>query len=66
MEMTEERQGRTVSDPVCGCKVDTEGAEYKSEFEGQTYYFCTESCKMKFDMSPGQWAKDIQRAKAGE
>ena len=64
--MEQQMKGTTVRDPVCSCKVDTAGAEFKTEFEGKTYYFCTEACKRKFDMSPGQWVKDIERGKPQE
>lgn len=36
-------------DPICGMVVDPEKAEFKTEKDGQTYYFCSESCKHKFD-----------------
>ncbi len=36
-------------DPVCGMEVDTETAEWKSEYNGQTYYFCSPGCKRTFE-----------------
>ena len=39
----------TVQDPVCGMEVDPEEADYSTEHDGQTYYFCSESCKESFD-----------------
>ena len=39
-------------DQVCGCEVDETAAQFKSEFEGRTYYFCTAGCKAKFDSDP--------------
>jgi len=38
-------------DPVCGMTVDPTKAAGKSEFDGKTYYFCSKSCKEKFDRS---------------
>ena len=35
-------------DPICGMVVDPEKAEFKTEKDGQTYYFCSESCKHTF------------------
>ena len=39
-------------DPVCEMEVDTETATDKSEYNGQTYYFCSSSCKQEFDEDP--------------
>ena len=39
-------------DPVCGMTVDETTAEFKSEYQGETYYFCSADCKKMFDESP--------------
>ncbi len=39
-------------DPVCGMKVDPARAAGTSELHGKTYYFCSPSCKKKFDANP--------------
>ena len=52
----------TERDPVCGMEIDTKDAAGQSEFEGRTYYFCTEECKTKFDQNPAQFAGDRGRA----
>lgn len=39
-------------DPVCGMTVDPSKAVGKSEFHGKTYYFCSKTCKEKFDRNP--------------
>lgn len=39
-------------DPVCQMSVDIASAEYKSEFEGQMYYFCCAGCQHSFDKEP--------------
>jgi P-type Cu+ transporter len=44
-------------DPVCGMQVDPVKAAGSSEYQGQTYYFCSKGCKAKFDANPGQYAK---------
>lgn len=36
-------------DPICGMDVDTSKAKYKSEHQGQTFYFCCAGCKQTFD-----------------
>ena len=44
-------------DPICGMNVDEKTAQHKSEYEGQTFYFCAPGCKVKFDANPAQYAK---------
>ncbi|MDS0281356.1 permease [Haloarcula onubensis] len=38
-----------VQDPVCGMEVDPDEADYSTEVDGETYYFCSQSCKDSFD-----------------
>ena len=45
----------TVKDPVCGMDIDPETAAGRSEYKGQTYHFCANQCKAKFDHDPGQY-----------
>ncbi|HKX28021.1 MAG TPA: YHS domain-containing protein [Blastocatellia bacterium] len=40
------------TDPVCGMQVNEQQAAGKSQFQGETYYFCSQSCKNKFDQNP--------------
>ncbi len=44
-------------DPVCGMQVDSKKAAGQSEYQGQTYYFCSAGCKKKFEANPVQYAK---------
>jgi Cu+-exporting ATPase len=44
-----------VKDPVCGMMIDEKTAAGKSEYQGQTYYFCAHACKVKFDENPGRY-----------
>ena len=46
----------THKDPVCGMQVDDKNAAARSEHEGETYYFCSEGCKKRFDENPEQYA----------
>ncbi len=46
-----------VTDPVCGMTIDAAHAAGKSDFKGQTYYFCSASCKQKFDADPARYAR---------
>ncbi|HSJ52976.1 MAG TPA: YHS domain-containing protein [Anaerolineae bacterium] len=43
-------------DPVCGMMVDPKTAAGKSEYKGQTYYFCAMGCKRAFDQDPAKYA----------
>ncbi|MEE9552989.1 MAG: copper ion binding protein, partial [candidate division Zixibacteria bacterium] len=40
------------TDPVCKMTVDTETAKFKTEYDGESYFFCAEGCKNKFERSP--------------
>jgi YHS domain-containing protein len=45
----------TVVDVVCKMKIDKNTAEFKSEYKGTIYYFCSASCKKKFDENPEKY-----------
>lgn len=36
------------TDPICGMKVDENNARFTADRDGQTYYFCSESCRDRF------------------
>jgi YHS domain-containing protein len=38
-----------VKDVVCGLIIDAKDATGKSQYEGETYYFCSRNCKAEFD-----------------
>ena len=42
-------------DPVCGMTVDPATSEYRSDQAGKTYYFCSSSCKARFDREPDKY-----------
>ena len=44
-----------VKDPVCGMDVDAATAAGRTEYKGQTYYFCASTCKEKFALTPEQY-----------
>jgi YHS domain-containing protein len=44
-------------DPVCGMTVDEARAPAKSEYKGETYYFCAPGCKAAFDKHPEKYVK---------
>jgi Cu+-exporting ATPase len=41
-----------MKDPVCGMQVDPAKAAGSSQYQGQTYYFCSKGCLAKFQSSP--------------
>ncbi len=51
-----------VKDPVCGMDVDPKTAAGKSEYQGQTYYFCSLGCKKAFDKEPQKYAGKVAPA----
>jgi YHS domain-containing protein len=48
----QEQKVNTVTDPVCGMRIDPAKAAGKSEYKGTTYYFCSDYCKRTFDANP--------------
>lgn len=42
-------------DPVCKMEVETETAQWKSEHEGVTYYFCAPGCLASFEKDPQRY-----------
>ena len=47
-------------DPVCGMTVDSAKAAGSSEYEGETYYFCSAGCKSRFDAEPAKFTERNQ------
>jgi len=45
----------TAVDPVCGMDVERATAPFRHAHEGQTYYFCSESCSRRFRADPGSY-----------
>ena len=39
-------------DPVCGMEVDEKTSKLKTEYKGETYYFCGPGCKYTFEENP--------------
>ncbi len=46
-------------DPVCGMTVEPEREAGQSLHAGQTYRFCSSSCKQKFDADPAQFLNEV-------
>ncbi len=45
-------------DPVCGAEVTAE-SEWTAEYEGVTFYFCSEDCRDKFIAEPGKYLEAL-------
>lgn len=39
-------------DPVCGMQVSEASAPAKTEYQGKTYFFCSQACKAVFERDP--------------
>ena len=46
----------TVKDPVCGMEIDPATAAGSEEYEGTTYYFCSQRCHDSFVADPEKYA----------
>jgi len=51
---------KTFKDPVCGMEVTYYTAQARSEYNGETYYFCSLSCKEDFDKDPERYIAQEQ------
>jgi P-type Cu+ transporter len=43
-------------DPICGMTVDESKTRLVSEHDGRKFYFCSATCKQKFDADPHRYA----------
>jgi YHS domain-containing protein len=53
-------------DLVCGMEVDTATAEWKSDYQGQTYYFCAPGCKRSFEKEPEKYLAPGHKPSMGD
>jgi uncharacterized protein len=44
-------------DPVCGMQVETANAGARAEHDGQTFYFCCDHCKARFESDPQRYGE---------
>ena len=56
------KQGMQVTDPVCGMNVEPGAAAGSFEYEGKTYYFCSQSCLQRFQAEPTKFIKNPESA----
>lgn len=51
------REAGEARDPVCGMDVNPQSAAASTLHTGTTYYFCSRSCRDKFEQAPEQYLK---------
>ena len=51
-------------DPVCDMEVDERSAAAKSQYKGDTYYFCSDECKRRFDADPERYVSRSERSQS--
>ena len=44
-------------DPVCGAILDEKIAKFKISYDGETYHFCSVTCKKRFKRHPAKFVK---------
>ncbi len=61
--------GEVARDPVCGLQLDenkAKNAGHQSQFNNQTYSFCSEECKETFNRNPERYAGEKGQKAAGD
>lgn len=46
-----------IKDPVCGMMVNPQHAAASIQYQGQTYYFCSQLCKTMFERESEKYMK---------
>jgi Cu+-exporting ATPase len=50
------RRGAMTNDPVCGMEVEEATAAAEVDYQGNRYFFCSESCQEEFLRHPDGYA----------
>jgi YHS domain-containing protein len=53
---TRDKTNTKVIDPICGMEVDSEKAQWRSDYNGCTYFFCADGCRRAFEANPEKYA----------
>ncbi len=64
-----EQVATTSKDPTCGMEVDVaraRSAGRTTQYQGKTYYFCSSSCKEKFENNPEVYLRKLTGQKLSE
>jgi YHS domain-containing protein len=54
-----------VLDPICLMEIDEKSAPAKSVYNGQTFYFCHENCKRRFEEDPEKYIDVEEKERQG-
>jgi Cu+-exporting ATPase len=46
-----------IKDPICGMTVNPRTAAFSVYYRSQTYYFCSQMCRMMFEREPEKYVK---------
>ena len=49
-------------DPICNTQLEEAQAPAQSHYRGEAYYFCSLSCKSKFDEAPWSYLEGEREA----
>ena len=60
-----EQPTASMLDPVCGMKVAADSA-VSAVYQGKAYYFCSGTCREKFEANPRQYSASPARAASGK
>ena len=53
-----------VLDPVCGMKVNPETSKHRFEYRGESYHFCSNGCRTKFEADPKKYLEKDKTPRA--
>jgi YHS domain-containing protein len=44
--------------PVCGMEMEPDQVASETNYEGRSYYFCSDECRTKWDADPERYARE--------
>jgi Cu+-exporting ATPase len=44
--------------PVCGMEMEPDLVASETNYEGKSYYFCSDECRKKWDADPERYARE--------
>lgn len=56
MNMNMNASANAVKDPVCAMMIDPKSAAASQDYNGKTYYFCSDNCAKSFGADPAKYA----------
>ena len=56
-QQKEEAMAEKVNDPVCRMEIDPKTAATKMDYQGTTYFFCSDACHKMFMAKPEKYTK---------